>query len=186
MGFLKLIKKFKAKEKEIRVLTLGLDNSGKTTIIKKILNKNVDNISPSMGFEINTYIYNDKSINIWDIGGQLSLRNFWLNYIDKTDVLLWVVDSTNMDRLNESCTELWNKVIFQESFFEIKLILVFNKIDLWDKKDHENLNVKKTEFENFFKLHNLKQNLHYEILFVSGITGEGLIPLLQSIVQKVF
>lgn len=61
MGLLTIIKKQKLKDNEIRVLTLGLDNSGKTTIIKKMLNQDINTISPTMGFQINTLFYTPKT-----------------------------------------------------------------------------------------------------------------------------
>ena len=47
MGLLSIIKKQKIKDKEIRILMLGLDNSGKTTITKKLLNQDISTISPT-------------------------------------------------------------------------------------------------------------------------------------------
>ena len=38
-------------------------------------------------------------LNIWDIGGQATLRPYWQNYYERTDALLWVVDSSDVDRL---------------------------------------------------------------------------------------
>ena len=50
MGLLKIIKKTKAKEKELRLLILGLDNAGKTTILKKFLGDDTSEIAPTLGF----------------------------------------------------------------------------------------------------------------------------------------
>jgi ADP-ribosylation factor-like protein 2 len=54
MGLLSIIKKTKRKEKEMRILILGLDNSGKTTIVKKFNNEDINEIAPTLGFNINT------------------------------------------------------------------------------------------------------------------------------------
>ena len=67
MGLLTIIKKQKIKDNEIRVLTLGLDNSGKTTIIKNILGEDTSTISPTMGFQINTFTHNGVTLNVWDL-----------------------------------------------------------------------------------------------------------------------
>ena len=56
MGLLKILKKTKEKEKEMRILILGLDNAGKTTILKKFNGENIDEISPTLGFNM-WYIY---------------------------------------------------------------------------------------------------------------------------------
>jgi len=54
MGLLKILKKTKEREKEMRLLILGLDNAGKTTILKKFNGENIDEISPTLGFNIKT------------------------------------------------------------------------------------------------------------------------------------
>jgi len=77
MGLLSIIKKTKRKEKEMRILILGLDNSGKTTIVKKFNNEDVNKISPTLGFNIKTLEYKNYKLNFWDIGGQSTLRTYW-------------------------------------------------------------------------------------------------------------
>lgn len=57
MGLLTVIKKVKAKEKEIRLLMVGLDNAGKTTIVKKICGEDTSKISPTLGFSIKTLMH---------------------------------------------------------------------------------------------------------------------------------
>ena len=52
MGLLTIIKKVKAKERELRILMVGLDNAGKTTIVKRINGEDIPKISPTLGFNI--------------------------------------------------------------------------------------------------------------------------------------
>lgn len=54
MGLLKIIKKTKEREREMRLLILGLDNAGKTTILKKFNGEDISQISPTLGFNIKT------------------------------------------------------------------------------------------------------------------------------------
>lgn len=54
MGLMKILRKIKINEKQIRLLILGLDNSGKTTIVKSIMGQDTMDISPTLGFTINT------------------------------------------------------------------------------------------------------------------------------------
>lgn len=54
MGLLTIIKKVKQKEKEMRVLMVGLDNAGKTTIVKRLNGEDITTISPTLGFNIKT------------------------------------------------------------------------------------------------------------------------------------
>ncbi len=99
MGLLKILKKTKQKEKEMRLLILGLDNAGKTTILKKFNGEDIDKISPTLGFNIKTLHYNDYKLNVWDVGGQKTLREYWPNYYENTDALVFVIDSSDDKRL---------------------------------------------------------------------------------------
>jgi len=65
MGLLKIIKKTKEREKEMRLLILGLDNAGKTTILKKFNGEDITKISPTLGFNIKTLNYKDYKLNVW-------------------------------------------------------------------------------------------------------------------------
>ncbi len=69
MGLLKILKKTKEREKEMRLLILGLDNAGKTTILKKFNGEDIEQISPTLGFNIKTLHYQDYKLNVWDVGG---------------------------------------------------------------------------------------------------------------------
>ena len=69
MGLLKIIKKTKQKEKELRLLILGLDNAGKTTVVKKFLGEDTSEIAPTLGFQIKTVFHQGFKLNFWDVGG---------------------------------------------------------------------------------------------------------------------
>ena len=64
MGLLTIIKKVKAKEKEVRILMVGLDNAGKTTIVKRVNGEDIGTISPTLGFNIKTMDYKGYRLNI--------------------------------------------------------------------------------------------------------------------------
>lgn len=84
----------------------GLDNAGKTTIVKRIMGEDVNTVSPTLGFIIKTIDYEGYKLNIWDVGGQKTLRSYWRNYFEKTDALIWVVDATDRLRIDDCRTEL--------------------------------------------------------------------------------
>ncbi|KAJ9562071.1 hypothetical protein OSB04_007231 [Centaurea solstitialis] len=108
MGLLSIIRKIKRKEKEMRILMVGLDNSGKTTIVLKINGEDTSVISPTLGFNIKTMTYDKYTLNIWDVGGQKTIRSYWRNYFEQTDGLVWVVDSSDLRRLDDCKFELDN------------------------------------------------------------------------------
>src|SRR3990167_2717895 len=129
MGFHSLIKKYKQKECEVRILILGLDNAGKTTIVKKLKGEDVNSISPTLGFNIETLEFGGINLNIWDIGVQTSLRAYWKNFFEETDGLVWVVDSNDKMRLTD-CKNEMQKILKQEKLSGATLLVFCNKQDV--------------------------------------------------------
>lgn len=131
MGLLTIIRKAKLKEQEIRILVLGLDNAGKSSVLCSLLGSNdLSQISPTLGFDIQT-ISSKSGItcNLWDVGGQETIRHFWRNYFEETDGLLWVVDSADMARL-EMCRKQLEQVLQEERLVGIPVLILANKQDL--------------------------------------------------------
>lgn len=93
-------------ERDANTPDSGLDNAGKTTIVKRIMGEDVNTVSPTLGFIIKTIDYEGYKLNIWDVGGQKTLRSYWRNYFEKTDALIWVVDATDRLRVEDCRTEL--------------------------------------------------------------------------------
>ncbi|EER09810.1 ADP-ribosylation factor, putative [Perkinsus marinus ATCC 50983] len=106
MGLLSILKKLKRDEKEARILVLGLDNAGKTTILRKLSEEDITQVMPTQGFNIKSLVRDGFKLNVWDIGGQKTIRPYWSNYFEATDGLVFVVDSADRRRLEESGKEL--------------------------------------------------------------------------------
>ncbi|EAT81941.2 hypothetical protein SNOG_10547 [Parastagonospora nodorum SN15] len=125
--------------KEMRLLMLGLDAAGKTTILYKLkLDQDVTTI-PTVGFNVETVTYKNTKFNVWDVGGQDKIRPLWRHYfsgmlgrdgtVPGTQGLIFVIDSNDRDRIDEAKTELTR--IIQDREMKDALLLVFaNKQDL--------------------------------------------------------
>ncbi|PSN36516.1 ADP-ribosylation factor-like protein 2 [Blattella germanica] len=129
MGLLTVLKKMKLKEKEMRILMLGLDNAGKTTILKRFNGEEIDTISPTLGFNIKTLEHRGYKLNVWDVGGQKSLRSYWRNYFESTDGLIWVVDSADKRRLDDCKQEL--HALLKEEVLELESIKTHHWKIVW-------------------------------------------------------
>jgi len=68
-------------------------------------------------------------LNIWDVGGQKTLRPYWRNYYEKTDGLIWVVDSADLARL-EDCRKELHSLLQEERLFGATLLILANKQDI--------------------------------------------------------
>ena len=83
MGLLSILRKLKSSpEKELRILLLGLDNAGKTTLLKQLASEDVSHITPTQGFNIKSVQSEGFKLNVWDIGGQRKIRPYWRNYFE--------------------------------------------------------------------------------------------------------
>jgi ADP-ribosylation factor-like protein 2 len=163
------IMQIKQKEKEIRILILGLDNAGKTTIVKRLVGEPIDAIEPTLGFQIRTLANRPPyQIHLWDVGGQTSIRAYWRNYFERTDGLIWVVDAADIYRLQLCKTEL-NRILQQERLTGASVLIWANKQDVPGAlTDGEIAKILELESSIHF------QNRHWQIRSCSAVTGDGL------------
>lgn len=129
MGLLDVVRGLKKKQGEARILVLGLDNAGKTTILRKLSDEDLTNITPTQGFNLKSLHRDGFNLKIWDIGGQKTIRPFWRNYFERTDALIYVVDSTDLARMDETATEL-KSILKEEALKNVPLLVFANKQDL--------------------------------------------------------
>lgn len=179
MGLLSILKKVKRKEKEVRLLVLGLDNAGKTTILKKFNGEDISTIEPTLGFDIKTLEYKNYKLNVWDVGGQQTIRSYWRNYFEQTDGLIWVVDSADLWRLQDCKRELEN-LLGQEKLAGASLLVYANKQDLQGamptERIAETLGLTRESFA---------AGRHWCIHGCSAVTGEGLIDGVDWLVNDI-
>ncbi|QEU62407.1 Cin4 [Kluyveromyces lactis] len=190
MGLLQIIKEQKLKDNSRRVLLLGLDNSGKTTVLNQLLNEPIDKIQPTIGFQIKTLKLSNKVLQMWDIGGQKTLRPFWFNYFEKTDYLIWVIDILD-NRLMESLTLL--EEIVQENDrinLQFEVFILLNKIDLLPKGNGNSLNdddalQKKVDHVKRITSRALQMDPEsVRVIPTSGVNGTGLDQLITLLEDK--
>ncbi|XP_075673275.1 ADP-ribosylation factor 2 isoform X2 [Castanea sativa] len=91
---------------EMRILMVGLDASGKTTILYKLKLGEIVTSIPTIGFNVETVEYKNISFTVWDVGGQDKIRPLWRHYFQNTQGLIFVVDSNDRERLEEARNEL--------------------------------------------------------------------------------
>eukprot|EP00992_Anisonema_acinus_P014413 TRINITY_DN9276_c0_g1_i1.p1 TRINITY_DN9276_c0_g1~~TRINITY_DN9276_c0_g1_i1.p1 ORF type:complete len:179 (-),score=55.98 TRINITY_DN9276_c0_g1_i1:171-707(-) len=165
MGLLTLLRGLKKKDKEARVLFLGLDNAGKTTCLKKLSDEDVTHISPTQGFNIKSLNQEGFKLNAWDIGGQKAIRTYWSNYFDGTDVLVYVVDSADKKRLEETGVEL-NQLLEEEKLKGAPVLVLANKQDLGNA-------LSSNEIAEALNLHGIRDR-KWQIQACSALNGNGL------------
>jgi len=162
--------------KEMRVLMLGLDSAGKTTILYKLkLGQNVSTI-PTVGFNVETVTFKKVKFNVWDVGGQDKIRPLWRHYFAGTQALIFVVDSSDHERIEEARTELL-RIIGDREMKDAVLLVFANKSDLPKAMDTEEI----TEKLGLSKL----RDRTWHVQQSCAIAGDGLLDGLTWLNQNV-
>ncbi|KAJ6253661.1 adp-ribosylation factor-related protein [Anaeramoeba flamelloides] len=138
------------KESKRNFLLLGIDSSGKTTLLEKIKNiykgspnKKLNPIYPTIGLNIERFQVKEKNIVMRDLGGEQSLREIWANYYKGTEGIIYVFDSSdlNQQRIEES-RQTFEQLVEDEELQDVPILIFANKQDKeqkLSKKDVENI-----------------------------------------------
>eukprot|EP01097_Dermamoeba_algensis_P005003 TRINITY_DN3189_c0_g1_i1.p1 TRINITY_DN3189_c0_g1~~TRINITY_DN3189_c0_g1_i1.p1 ORF type:complete len:136 (-),score=29.56 TRINITY_DN3189_c0_g1_i1:167-574(-) len=84
---------------------------------------------PTIGFNVETVTYKNIKFQVWDLGGQSSIRPFWRCYFPNTNAIIFVVDSSDVDRVGISKEEL-HAMLEEEELKGAALLLWANKQDI--------------------------------------------------------
>jgi len=113
---------------QMRVLLLGLDAAGKTTILYNLIGKPAATV-PTIGFNVETVRFDPLEFIVWDVSGQDRLRAFWRHYYNGTSGVIFVVDSADTARLEIARKEL-HGLLSEEALAKACLLIIANKTDL--------------------------------------------------------
>ena len=93
------------------------------------MDENTKNIKPTEGFNIKNFAIEGINLAVWDLGGQKVLREYWSNYFERTDAIIYVIDSADKLRLQEAGNEL-SKLLAEEQLNKVPVLVFANKQDL--------------------------------------------------------
>uniref|UniRef100_A0A8I3PXS5 ADP-ribosylation factor-like protein 3 n=2 Tax=Laurasiatheria TaxID=314145 RepID=A0A8I3PXS5_CANLF len=165
-GLLSILRKLKsAPDQEVRILLLGLDNAGKTTLLKQLASEDISHITPTQGFNIKSVQSQGFKLNVWDIGGQRKIRPYWRNYFENTDILIYVIDSADRKRFEETGQEL-AELLEEEKLSCVPVLIFANKQDLLTAAPA-------SEIAEGLNLHTIRDRV-WQIQSCSALTGEGV------------
>ncbi|KIV89493.1 hypothetical protein, variant [Exophiala mesophila] len=115
-------------KKDIRILILGLDNAGKTTLLYRLKIGEVVTTIPTIGFNVESVQYGNLNFDVWDLGGQTSIRPYWRSYYANTAAVVFVIDSTDIERLEIAADEL-RSMLNEDELKDAALLVFANKQD---------------------------------------------------------
>jgi len=120
-----------SKGKGIRIIVVGLDNSGKTTIISHMKPKKAvaTEIVPTVGFTVDEFSKNGLAFTIFDMSGQGRYRNLWEHYYKDVGGIIFCIDSTDAIRMCVAKDEL-ETMLGHPDLGAVPLLFFANKMDL--------------------------------------------------------
>ncbi|XP_010583308.1 ADP-ribosylation factor-like protein 14 [Haliaeetus albicilla] len=163
-----------SKVKQANILILGLDYAGKSTLLYKFKYNDVFLTIPTVGFNVDMIeTEKDFTLTFWDVGGQQKMRKVWCNFLENTDGLLYVVDSSDKQRLEESKKEF--EIILKNEFIKsVPVVVLANKQDLPGALNAE-------EITRRLKMKKYCSDRNWYVQPCCAITGEGLSEALQRL-----
>ncbi|XP_029783414.1 putative ADP-ribosylation factor-like protein 5C isoform X1 [Suricata suricatta] len=149
---------------EHKVIIVGLDNAGKTTILYQLLMNEVVHTAPTIGSNVEEIVLQKTHFLMWDIGGQEALRSAWNAYYSNTEFIILVIDSTDRDRLLTTREELY-RMLAHEALRDASVLIFANKQDMKDS-------MTTVEISQFLTLSAIKDH-QWHIQGCCALTGEG-------------
>ncbi|KAG5851632.1 ADP-ribosylation factor-like protein 5A [Anguilla rostrata] len=160
---------------EHKVIIVGLDNAGKTTILYQFSMNEVVHTSPTIGSNVEEIVVNNTHFLMWDIGGQESLRSSWNTYYTNTEFVIVVVDSTDRERITLTREELY-KMLAHEDLKKAGLLIFANKQDVRGC-------MSVAEISQSLQLTSVKDH-QWHIQACCALTGEGLCQGLEWMMSR--
>ncbi|KAL7112444.1 hypothetical protein ACP275_04G003800 [Erythranthe tilingii] len=163
LSFTKLFNSLFGK-KEVRIVMIGLDAAGKTTILYKLKLGKVVSTIPTIGFNVETLEYKNISFNVWDAGSRERICSMWKHYFQNARGLIYVVDSNDRDRVEDAKDQL-HMMLNQDELKEAVLLVFANKQDISNAMNADELTDK-------LGLNSIQRRWH--IQSTCATSGEGL------------
>ncbi|XP_014257490.1 ADP-ribosylation factor-like protein 4C [Cimex lectularius] len=166
----------------LHVVMLGLDSAGKTTALYRLKFDQYLNTVPTIGFnceKVKGALGRSKGISflVWDVGGQEKLRPLWKSYTRCTDGIVFVLDSVDLERMEEAKMELARTARSPDNA-GVPVLVLANKQDLPGAKEPK-------ELEKLLGLHELGNAHMWVVQPACAITGEGLFEGMDALYEMI-
>lgn len=125
-------------KKDAKILFLGLDNAGKTTLLRRLKDDRMVQHDPTMYAHAEELTLGNVRFKAYDLGGHVAARKAWKNYFPSVDGVIYLVDSADRDRFDESKKEL-DGILNCPELAKVPMVILGNKIDKKEAASEEDL-----------------------------------------------
>ena len=162
--------------KHRRVLLVGLDAAGKTTLLFRLYAGKTLNTIPTVGFNVKAVPFQGLQLQVWDVGGQDQLREFWRHHFTGTQGAVFVVDAADRDRLADARAAL-ETVAADEQLANAAVLVLANKQDAPNA-------VPPAELEQLLDVQRLCGHKKWTVQPTTLTTGEGVTEAFTWLVEN--
>jgi len=129
MGLTGLLKRVRQMDHEMRIVVLGLDGCGKTSILNILAKGAPGDDPPTKTFDIKDIEKDQNHLRFFDVSGSKSSRISWRVFLDSIDGIIWVIDSYDNTRIEESKSEFEN-ILNVDRSGNVPILVLMNKQDI--------------------------------------------------------
>ncbi|MHA1211287.1 MAG: ADP-ribosylation factor family protein [Candidatus Heimdallarchaeota archaeon] len=158
---------FRNKTKKVNLTICGLDKAGKTTIVNYLIHGEFKETIPTMGLNREKINLPKLQLDIFDLGGQTNFRPIWSDYNEESDGLIFVVDASDKERIEES-SEIFHDILDHQINQNIPVMILLNKCDIHDR-------IELVQFIRSFGLSNPNLEIKWSIFETSAKSGLGVV-----------
>jgi len=151
-----------------RLLFIGLDNSGKTSLLT-FLEQGANDVvpKPTTAFDTKDVKYRGVNFTIYDVAGGQKVRDLWKHYYSEMDAVVWIVDASDAERFGESKAALQTALKDASMKRDCPLLVVANKADAAGSKSDD-------EIKAALDLDNLLKGRTWTIRRTNAKKGDGV------------